>query len=317
MKIDSKKIWVVGSGLMAQAYCKVLLALGVGFEVVGRGEISARRLENEIGHKVLVGGVDKALSTYAAPEFAIVATGVEALEGATLSLLRAGAKSILTEKPGGMDVAALGRIHEATEAFGAKVFIAYNRRFYASVLKLRELIIEDGGIKSLQYDFTERSHVVRNLKTAIEIKERWFIANSTHVVDLAFHLGGRPKGWSAWHEGGLDWHPASSRFCGAGITDQNVLFNYSADWGAPGRWGLQVTTANRRFILRPLEEIKSFSGTTFEEEVVDIDQGLDLEFKPGIFLQTKAFLMAEEAFLCSAKEQFLNMKFYQRMAGYP
>jgi hypothetical protein len=96
-----------------------------------------------------------------------------------------------------------------------------------------------------------------------------------------------------------------------------VLFNYSADWGAPGRWGLQLTTAKRRFILRPLEEIKSFSGATFEEEVVDIDQGLDLEFKPGIFLQTKAFLMAEEAFLCSAKEQFINMKFYQRMAGYP
>jgi predicted dehydrogenase len=246
-----------------------------------------------------------------------VATGVEALEGATLSLLRAGAKSILTEKPGGMDVDALSRIHEATETAENKVFIAYNRRFYASVRKLRELISEDGGIKSLQYDFTERAHVVRNLKTAIEIKERWFIANSTHVVDLAFHLGGRPKDWSAWHEGGLDWHSASSRFCGAGKTDQEVLFNYSADWGAPGRWGLQVTTTNRRLILRPLEEIKSFSGETFEEKVVDIDRSLDLEFKPGIFLQTKAFLMAEEAFLCSAKEQFLNMKFYQRMAGYP
>jgi hypothetical protein len=317
MKIDSKKIWVVGSGPMAQAYCKVLLALGVRFEVVGRGEISARRLENEIGHKVHLGGVDKALASLKAPEFAIVATGVEALEEATLSLLRGGTKSILTEKPGGLDIAALGRIHAAMETESAKVFIAYNRRFYASVVKLRELIAEEGGIKSLQYEFTERSHVVRKLQTATEIKERWFIANSSHVVDLAFHLGGRPRDWSAWHEGSLDWHPASSRFCGAGITDRNVLFNYSADWGAPGRWGLQVTTAKRRFILRPLEEIKFFSGETYEEECLTIDRSLDLEYKPGIFLQTQAFLMADENFLCSAQEQLSNMKTYQRMAGYP
>ena len=26
------------------------------------------------------------------------------------------------------------------------------------------------------------------------------------------------------------WHPAASRFCGAGITDRGALFSYLADW---------------------------------------------------------------------------------------
>ena len=41
------------------------------------------------------------------------------------------------------------------------------------------------------FEFTEWSHNIR-LKLNQQVKESWFLANSTHVVDLVFHLIGLP-----------------------------------------------------------------------------------------------------------------------------
>ena len=49
--------------------------------------------------------------------------------------------------------------------------------------------------------------------------------NSSHVIDLVFHLIGKPMDWNFWHSGTIDWHPSSSKFVGAGITDRNILFH--------------------------------------------------------------------------------------------
>ena len=63
-----------------------------------------------------------------------------------------------------------------------------------------------------------------------------------HVVDLAFYLCGKPDEISCYTTGGLNWHSAASVFAGAGITKKNVLFSYNANWGAPGRWGVEIMT---------------------------------------------------------------------------
>ena len=34
---------------------------------------------------------------------------------------------------------------------------------------------------------------IEKLNKVPGIKENWFLGNSTHVVDLAFYLGGKPK----------------------------------------------------------------------------------------------------------------------------
>ena len=40
----------------------------------------------------------------------------------------------------------------ATSEKEANVFVAYNRRFYASVLKAQEIIEEDGGVTSFNFE---------------------------------------------------------------------------------------------------------------------------------------------------------------------
>ena len=126
--------------------------------------------------------------------------------------MTAGCQSLLLEKPGALTHSELQLLQITAQEKGAKVWIAYNRRFYASVQKLRQLVAADGGITSAVFEFTEWSHRLKDLQKAPGVKEHWLLANSTHVIDLAFHLIGLPAEgqWQGWHGGSICWHPAAA-----------------------------------------------------------------------------------------------------------
>ena len=93
-------IWLIGSGPMASAYSKVLQAMEIGFEVIGRGTESALNFRKATGIVVSTGGLEKALRAKEAPKVAIVAVGVERLAFVTKRLIEAGTKKISTGKTG-------------------------------------------------------------------------------------------------------------------------------------------------------------------------------------------------------------------------
>ncbi|MDK9696775.1 MAG: Gfo/Idh/MocA family oxidoreductase [Siculibacillus sp.] len=288
-------VWIVGAGRMAEAYGKVLEAGGVDFLVVGRGEETARGFTERTGHPCRPGGLDAALAELAPPEAAIVATDVDSLADNGLALLAAGCRRILIEKPGGVTPAEIAALAEATSASGADVRLGYNRRFYASVLAAEAAIAEDGGAVSMNFEFTESVDVVAGLPYAPEVKENWLLANSTHVIDTAFHLAGRPKRLFSAVEGQIAWHSRAARFAGTGLTENGVLFVYHADWDAPGRWGIEINTRRRRLILRPMEQLHVQKRGAFTVEPMAIDDDLDRRFKPGLHRQMAAFLDGEDA----------------------
>ena len=199
-----------------------------------------------------------------------------------------------------------------------EVYIAYNRRFYHSVEQLRRFVAEDGGLLSMNFDFTEWGHIIKDVQTIPELKNYWLMGNSSHVIDLAFHLCGKPKDWKFWHKGKgvIDWHPASARFCGSGITDRGVMFSYLSDWQAPGRWGLELMTAKRRFILRPMEKLQVVKLGSVLIQSIEPENKIDNDFKPGLFNQTKKFLEEDNSLMCSLSEQVKDIKIYYMMAGY-
>lgn len=309
-------LWLIGAGTMAQDYAKVLQGLGQDFEIIGRNVASAEKFESVTGHPVRQGGLSSALAALGAPEQAIVAVGVEHLADITTELIKAGTRRILLEKPGGLGTMQIRALQQTTASHDADVLIAYNRRFYASTALAKKLIAEDGGATSCTFEFTEWSHVIAPLTKGPGVKEAWFLANSTHVVDLAFHLCGFPKDWQAWHGGALSWHPSAARFCGSGITEQDVFFSYQADWEAPGRWGVEVLTRKRRFIFRPMEQLQVVLLGSVKVDSVELDDRLDKEFKPGLFMQTKAFLDNDDSLFCTVEEQLQHCGIYDEMAGY-
>lgn len=309
-------IWLIGAGLMAQDYAKVLEALQQPFAVIGRSESSALVFEEKIGHSVNRGGLDCALQNSEAPELAIVAVGVEQLASTTEALIKAGTKRILLEKPGGLNLAEIDSLNRCAGEHSAEVLIAYNRRFYGSVEQARQFIDEDGGVLSAQFEFTEWSHTIAPLQKATGVKAHWVLGNSSHVIDLAFHLVGLPADWRSWYAGSIDWHPSSARFAGAGITEKGVMFSYVSDWQAPGRWGVELMTRKRRLILRPMEQLQVTKLGSVAVEPVEATNTLDKAFKPGLYQQTKAFLAGDDALFCTLSEQVRNVQLYSKMAGY-
>jgi len=287
-----KNIILIGTGPMAVDYAKVLKAFGQPFTVIGRGLSSAIKFEEITGIKPITGGIEAYLSLNHFSENAsvIIATGVEVLMPTLQKVLRCGATLVLVEKPAAISIEELLVNEENLKPYFDRVFVAYNRRFYASVIEAKKLIEEDGGLQSMHFEFTEWSHKIEPLKKAPGIKENWFFANSTHVVDLAFYLAGEPVDWQAYSKPGkLTWH-RKTNFAGAGITEKGVLFSYLSNWESAGRWGIELLTEKRRIYLKPIESITFQDKGSMAILGHPIDDSIDKLFKPGLYQQIDAFI---------------------------
>ena len=304
----NKRIWIIGAGGIAIEYAKVLKALGRDFVVIGRGELSAKKFKEIIGIQPILGGLDAFLeSTTETPDHVINCVRAFELGKVNIQLANYGVKNILSEKPGFLPEEADDVIKVVKEK-GTSIFIAYNRRFYSSVLAAEKVIKEDGGLLSFNFEFTEWAHVIENTPTIPEIeRNNLFITNSSHVVDLAFFLGGEPEKLTCYHNGTVGWHTPSN-FAGAGETKDGILFSYNANWNAPGRWAVELLTSKHRIYLKPMEQLQLQDKGSVKVYPVEIDDHLDKEFKPGFFLETKAFLNGNYERLCSIEEQAKHHK---------
>ena len=313
-----KKCWLVGAGPMAGEYSIVLDALKVNYEVIGRGERSGKLFESKYGHAVKTGGLEKWMlrEEISQSDSAIVAVGVENLASTTINLLQNGFKNLLVEKPAGLNTSEIMEVATETQKQGANVFVAYNRRFYASVIKAQEIIKRDGGITSFTFEFTEWAHVIEQLVKGKGVKENWLLGNSTHVIDLAFYLGGTPTEISPYITGGLNWHPSGSIYAGAGISKRGALFSYNANWLSAGRWSVEVLTPSHRLIFKPLETLMIQAKGKVDFDSVEFDQSLDVNYKPGIFNLVRNFIYGQTENLCTIEEQKINSEIYTRIAGY-
>ncbi len=293
--MNNQSILLVGCGEMALHYAKVLRAMQIPFDVIGRRSETCAAFAAETGITPLSGGIHAAISQRAGHKMAIVAVNVDQLSSVTECLLTHGLERILVEKPAGLNAAEIAATTLLAKQKGASVFVAYNRRFYVSTRKAREIIASDGGVASFFFEFTEWSHVIEKLPSPKFVKREWFLANSTHVCDLAFFLCGFPDSLTTHTQGALDWHPAGARFVGCGITKEGALFSYHSNWESAGRWGIEICTNKRRLYLRPLETLSEQMRGQLTLAPVSLDDRLDKEFKPGLYEQTKAFLEKKDA----------------------
>ena len=313
--ISSKKVVLFGTGKMGVEYSKVLQHLGVNFSVVGRSQAGVERFYSQTGIRAIPNGFSAwKEKNEEGIKFAIVAVNVEELSKMAIELMDFGVRKILLEKPGGLNPEEIKLVKDKAKNTETKIIVGYNRRFYSSVLKAQEIIKEEGPVKSFNFEFSEWVHLIPEDISEM-VKNNWFLANSTHVVDMAFFLGGRPKEFKSYISGGCDWHPAGTVFSGAGISENSVPFSYQANWFAPGRWGVEIITDNKRLIFRPLEKLQVQLNKSVAIDFIDIDDSLDRNFKPGLFKQTKFFLddIDHPNFLTIDKHYENVVNYYQKI----
>ena len=264
--------------------------------------------------KVIIGGIDNWIKANNQQiNTAIVCVTENMLGEVARQLIQNGIHTILVEKPGGLNYEDIHKLKSCAEEFRAEVYIGYNRRFYSSIIAAEKIILEDGGVTSFNFEFTEWSHVISGLQKAEGVKEEWFLANSTHVIDLAFYLGGEPQEFCTYTAGGTSWHPRASIYSGAGISKSGALFSYHSNWEAPGRWGLEILTKKNRLIFRPLEKLQIQKIGSIAIEEVQLDNKLDIDFKPGLFRQVDTFLNGNKGELLSINEQINLLEYYEKI----
>jgi predicted dehydrogenase len=285
-------LWLIGAGPMARRYAEALSHRGRHFAVIGRGEESAAAFEAEIRAPVRRGGLEAALRAAAPPRRAIVATPVAELAASCRTLLEAGVRSVLVEKPGALTPETMEAVAAEANAAGADIRVAYNRRFLPSVAMARAAIAEDGGVLAFAFEFSDPGERIAASAHPAEVKENWIYANGSHVIDLAFHLGGAPETLTAITAGTTAWHSRAARFAGAGRTRDGALFAYRANYEGPGSWGLEIDTPRRRLLLRPLESLSQQLCGAFHPEPLPPppERG---GLKPGLPAMLDAFLDGE------------------------
>ena len=95
-----------------------------------------------------------------------------------------------------------------------------------------------------------------------------------------------------------------------------MLFSYQANWDAPGRWAVELLTSKHRIYLKPMEQLQLQDKGSVKVYPVEIDDHLDKVFKPGFYLETKAFIDNETARLCSIQDQLQHMSsIYEKILG--
>jgi len=309
-------IWIIGAGGIAIEYAKVLKALDRDFIVIGRGETSARKFKEATGVEPVIGGLESYLQTSPkAPINAINCVRAFELGKTNICLAKYGVKKILSEKPGFFPNE-IDEIAKTAKENKTIIYIAYNRRFFSSVIAAEKVIQEDGGLLSFNFEFTEWAHVIEATASIPEIeKNNLFITNSSHVVDLAFFIGGKPIEITCYQNGTVGWHTPAN-FAGSGITKDGILFSYNANWNSPGRWAVELLTSKHRIYLKPMEQLQLQDKGSVKIYPVEIDNHFDKDYKPGFYMETKAFLENDCKRLCSLEEQIFNYKnIYSKILG--
>jgi len=154
----------------------------------------------------------------------------------------------------------------------------------------KKLIKRDGGVQNFNFEFTEWTQQISKLRKSEKILKNWFFANSTHVVDLAFFLGGMPSKLNSFIVDKNTWNGSPAVFSGAGKTKEGAVFSYHANWQSAGRWSLELLTSKGKYILCPLEKLLFQKKGSLEIREIKLINNFDTKFKPGFYRQIRAFL---------------------------
>lgn len=305
-----KKVMLFGLGPIGIEYTKIFTDMGYSVLPVGRSTTGCDTFE-EATKLSAVRWDSLELENIDIPDIAIVAVGEAQLGSVTNTLIQRGFKRILVEKPGGSSYDEIEQLSKLATEHGCDVRVGYNRRFYSSVIRGLEIIKADGGVRTFHFDFSEWSHTIEPLEKEEGVKDRWFIHNSSHIVDMSFYLGGWPTELTSISDKPMSWHSAGA-FVGMGRTDSGAMFTYNSDWVGPGRWGVEIVTASHRLIYRPLEKLQIQEVGTVRTNVEEVDDSLDQKYKPGFYKQVEAFL-TQDSSLPTIQEQCEHLLTYRKI----
>jgi predicted dehydrogenase len=190
--------------------------------------------------------------------------------------------AILMEKPVGYDLADGEAIEAAATAARASVMVGLNRRFLASTQAALADLGSDDAPRFIHVQDQQSLDTARAIGHPEAVVRNWMYANSIHLVDYLIAFG---RGEVTAVERILPWNHDTPAVVLATVKFSSGDFGlYEGIWHGPGPWACTITTARRRWEMRPLE--KALFQNAGERTLNPVEHhARDAEFKPGFRLQ--------------------------------
>ena len=310
----TKYIWIVGGGKISIEYLKVLKNFNCKIIVITRRKrkiFVQKKFTKKMS--IVYGGLSNFLkSTPPKPEKVIIAVNTRYLYNISKILIDYGIKSMLVEKPAALKLLELKKLKKLITKKKINYVIAYNRRFYGSINYLKKLILKH-KVRGVFFDLTEWVHKIKlSDYSKLELK-KWFLCNTSHIIDLVFYLVGQSKKVYYLKKDSIRWHKPIL-FSGNGITKKNIPFVYRGDWLSHGRWEVKVYFKGFVVKLKPLENLKI---EYISKKNIKIEKFKnESKYKPGFYNMCTSFMKNDFQEFCSINQQINNFKFVYKILGW-
>lgn len=287
-KRDMLRVAVVGGGNIAQHHLKVLKDLP-GVEVVALADADPQVLRESAERFSIPQRWPSHcdLLERERPDAVFVLVSVRSVAAVAAAFIREGIPTFL-EKPPGLYAAHTRQLAALARQRDTLAMVGVNRRFYSSLLKGRELLLESGPVRSVSIEAHEDIARVRsNSKWPEEVARHWSAANGIHALDLLRFFGGEVAQVQVLHravEGpGPDCCAALISFA------QGAVGRALMDHFAPGGHRFEVRTTGATLTSEYGFSAAILQRRGAEPLRLELDE-LDQRYKPGFFCQDRAFL---------------------------
>lgn len=297
-------VLVIGKGPIGQIYIQILRDLGIRTIWASR---DYPEVINSIGNEKITHVI---VATPVLPMIDIVKNINKIFENDI---------QILVEKPFSYNRKSI----ELVSNINKNIFIGLNRRMYSNIIKLKTLF-EDEIINTLHFDFSEPTVLFpENLSNMNYTDyENAFYYQSVHLIDLAFFLMGDPKFIQSETRGKFTRN-GQGLCAGYGVSKQDVLFTFQANWNIPGFWNISITTDQSRVSLRSINQVEIIKFSQNKEDLkptsiryLDLES-VDIKYKSGFYNQILAFtgLTQNQKSLCDLKQYLRLLKWMDIIAS--
>jgi len=307
------KVAIVGAGNMAREHIRAfsdvpgVSVAGIHSRTRGRAEGLAREFE-------IPCVADSVAELYERTRAALVVVTVS--ETSAIEVSRACFEfpwAVLLEKPPGCNLAEAEEIHAAALAKESQVLVALNRRHNSSTRKVLAELDEFHGSRFIQVQDQQDYDEAAKYNLHPLVLANLMYANSIHVIDYLCLFG---RGEITSVVPVIHWNPEKPQVVVAAVEfssgDAGV---YTGVWNGPGPWAVAVNTPQRRWEMRPLEQL-AFQDRG-ERKLRTVEPHIrDTEFKPGFRLQAEmavAAALGQSSDAPTLAEALKTMRLIQRI----
>jgi predicted dehydrogenase len=195
----------------------------------------------------------------------------------------------LIEKPAGYNYEDAETIVSAAKKSNSKAYVALNRRHYSATINVLSDLSTINQTRLIHVYDQENPKAALAAGQPELVVENWMYANSIHMIDYLSFLG---RGKIVNVENIIPWDPQKPEFVMSKISyDSGDIGIYEAVWNAPGPWSVVITTQEKRWEMRPLEQAFVQNYGSRKQEPVSISEW-DTKFKPGLRVQAEEAIKA-------------------------